>query len=111
MSLIDDHVQPLDLGQKWSILDDVLVSRQENLEVPLSDLLLCRFTLSRSSFVRDDSDGRSPSFEFGNPVRHRRERDDDEVGTGLLLVFDEVRDERESLNRLPETLCIRTPSQ
>lgn len=56
MAFVDDHVQPFDLGQKRSILDDVFVRCQQDLKTSLSNLPLCVLALKWCSFVRDHLD-------------------------------------------------------
>ena len=59
---------------------------------------------SRSNLVDDRRNRRSPLLKLERPVCDGRERDDDEVGSVLLLGLDEEGDEGEGLNRLSETL-------
>lgn len=104
MSLVDDHVHPLDFGEERSVLDDVFVRREEDLEVALSNLPLRLLPLRWRTFVRDHLDRGRPLFKLHDPVGHRREGDDDEEGAVLLLRFDEERDEGDGLDRFPESL-------
>lgn len=56
MAFVDNHVQPFDLGQKRSILDNVFVRCQQDLKPSLSDLPLCVLALKGCAFVRDHLD-------------------------------------------------------
>lgn len=107
MSFVNDHVDPLVPGEQRSILDDVLVRREQDLEVALTDLPSCRFALHRCAFVSDDLDRGSPFLELHDPVRHRRQRDNDEEGPILLLHLDQVREKRDRLNGFAETHLVR----
>ena len=100
----DDHVDPLHPAEVNSILDDVLVRREHDLEVIRPELRLQHLALRRVALIRDHLDTRRPLCKLARPVRHRRERHDDEVRPALLLDLDEVGDERDRLNRLAETL-------
>lgn len=104
MSFVNDHMDPLDLSQEGSILDDVFVSRQENLESTGSNFVLRLFSLRRRSFVRNHLDGWCPLFEFHDPIRHSRERNNDEERSVLLLRLDEESDEGDRLNSLSKSL-------
>ena len=108
VTLVDDHMDPLDLGEEGTILDDVLVRREEDLEAALTNLPLRLLALRRRALVRDHLDRRRPLFELHDPVGHRRERDDDEEGAVLLLRLDKERDERDCLDRLAESLSSTT---
>jgi hypothetical protein len=68
MTLIDDHVNPLDLGEEWTILDDVLVRGEKNLEIGLSHPLLFNLAGVWSSSIADEVNGRSPFLELVLPV-------------------------------------------
>ena len=89
----NNHVHPAQSAKRRSILDDILICRQQNLELAHPDFLHESTTLGRVAFVRDHLDARSPLCEFARPVRHRRERDDDKVWATLLLHLDEEGDE------------------
>ena len=101
-------MHPLHLTQNRAILDDILIRRQQHLEVARPDLALQYLPLRRVALVRDHLDARRPLCELARPVRHGRERHDDEVRPALLLDLDKVGNERDRLNRLAETLCTRT---
>ena len=93
VTFVDDHVQPLDFTQDRSVLDDKLVRGEENLELPVADLLRVVLTLVRRSLVHDARDRWRPLFELVVPVRQGTERHDDQEGARLLLLLNEVRDE------------------
>ena len=103
VTFVDDHVQPLDFTQDRSVLDDKLVRGEENLELPAADLLRVVLTLVRRSLVHDARDRWRPLFELVVPVRQGTERHDDQEGARLLLLLNEVRDERDSLDSFAET--------
>ena len=44
MTLINNHVYPLDLAENWPVLDDELVGCEQNLELAPTNLLLVLFT-------------------------------------------------------------------
>lgn len=104
MTLVDDHVHPLDLAEERLLPNDVLECRDKDLEVAALDLCSRDSTSFDRSLEDDSRDRRRPLLELERPVGDRRERDDDEVGALLLLGFDEEGDERERLDRLSETL-------
>lgn len=104
VTFVDDHMNPLDLGEQRSIFDDVFVRRKQDLELSLANFPLRLFSLGRRPLVRNHLDGRSPLFELHDPIRHRRKGNDDEERTVLLLRFDEEGDEGDGLNRLSESL-------
>lgn len=127
VTLVDDHVEPLGLGEEGSVLhvsrprsalngggrkrgrevthlDDILVRRQQHLKVTPPNLTLRRLPLRRRPLVTHQLYARRPFIKLGDPVGHGREGDDDEVRTGLTLLFDQVGDEGEGLDRFAETL-------
>jgi len=69
MTLIDDHVDPFDLGEERSILDDILVSGEQNVEIGIPHLLLFNLASIWSSSIADEVDTRCPFLEFMLPVR------------------------------------------
>lgn len=104
MSFIDNHVDPFDLGQQRSFLDDILVGSHTDLEITRSDSTILFLSLEWTTFENDTSNGRCPSFEFKSPIGQCRERYKDEERTGLTFLFNQVGDERDCLDRFSETL-------
>ena len=76
----DDHLQPPLLGQDRAILDDVLVRRQQHMELAHADLVLQRASMLRVAFLTDCTDRGRPVRELPRPVRHGRKRYSDEIG-------------------------------
>ena len=68
MSLIDNHVYPLDFTKDGTILDNELISREQDLELTPADLLLVLFSSIRRSLVNNSLDTRRPLLEFIVPV-------------------------------------------
>ena len=97
-------MQPLNLAKVGSVLDDVLVRGQEDLELTHSEVLLKRTTLGRITLVRDHPDRGCPLGELTRPVGHGREWHDDEVRASLSLHFNEEGNEGNRLDSLSETL-------
>ena len=87
-----------------AVLDNVLVRREEDLELAHLQLVLEGATGCGVALVGDDPDRRGPLGELAGPVGERRERDDDEVRATLALDLDEEGNERDSLDSLSETL-------
>ena len=98
MTLVDNHMNPLNLRQQLSVLDDIFVRREEDLEISVLDFDLSSASLGGRTFVRDHSNGRGPFLELHDPVWHCRQRDDDEERSILLFRFDEESDESDRLN-------------
>ena len=68
MSFIDNHVYPLDFTKDGTILDNELISREQDLELTPADLLLVLFSSIRRSLVNNSLDTRRPLLEFIVPV-------------------------------------------
>ena len=100
----NDDVEPLDPAQVDTVLDDVLVRGQQDLEVARPEVALQALTLRGVTLVRDRPHAWRPLSELARPVGHRRERYDNEVRAALFLGLDEERDERDCLDSLAETL-------
>ena len=91
-------MHPLRLTQDRAILDDILIHRQQDLELAHAILVLERAALHWVALVRDRLDGRSPLRELAGPVCRRRERNDDDLWPALLLDLDEEDDEGDGLD-------------
>lgn len=100
----DNHMQPLHFTQNRAVFDDVLVSRQQDMESTHAKISLQRSALSGIAFVGDDLDGWSPFGKLPGPIGHGRKRNNDEVRTTLIFGFDKKRDEGNSLNGFSQTL-------
>ena len=68
----DDHVHPLQSTEDRSVLDDVLVRREHDLEVIRPELRLQHLALRRVALVRDHLHARRPLGKLARPVGHRR---------------------------------------
>lgn len=77
MTFVDNHVYPLDLAQQRSLLDDVLVRREADLEVERSDLVVLILSLGRGAFENHRSDGRCPFLELHRPIGQGGQGDND----------------------------------
>ena len=97
-------MHPLHATEDGPILDDVLVRREQDLELARANLVLQRTPLGRVALVGDHFDPRRPLGEFARPVRHGRERDNDEVRAPLLLDLDQEGNKRDRLDRFAEAL-------
>ena len=97
-------MEPLALAKLWTILDNVLVRCEENLEVVRAKLALQSTTLCRVAFVRDHPDRWGPLGEFSRPIGHGRQGGDDEVRTALAFDLNEEGDEGDGLDRFSKTL-------
>lgn len=105
VTFIDNHVDPLDLGEQQPFLNNVLVRRQTHLEIDGADTGVDVFTLRGRAFENGRTDPGRPSFEFHRPIGQGGQGDNDEERAGLAFLFDEVGDERDGLDGLAETLC------
>jgi hypothetical protein len=85
----DNHMHPFCLAQDRSILDDILVSCKQDLELAHSDFVLQLTTLQRIALVRGHTHRWRPLRKFGGPIRHGRQRHNNEVRSALLLHLDE----------------------
>jgi len=71
MTFIDDDVLPVQLAQGRLIVQDVLVGRDNDVELLVfEELGECR-PLVLLAFVGDDADGGGPLRELGDPVLDR----------------------------------------
>ncbi len=104
MTLVNDHMYPLDLRQQRSLLDDILVRRETHLEIGGTQAVVLLFSLSWRAFQDDSSDGRGPSFKLESPVGKGGKGDNDEEGSRLAFPLDKIGDEGNRLDRFPETL-------
>lgn len=104
MTLVNDHMMPPDPTQHCRLPDDKLKGRKEDVEVPILDIVRQGLSTLLVSLEDDDLDGGSPEGEFGGPVGDGREGDEDEEGTGFLLLLHEVGNERDGLDGFAETL-------
>ena len=59
---------PLDFTKDGTILDNELISREQDLELTPADLLLVLFSSIRRSLVNNSLDTRRPLLEFIVPV-------------------------------------------
>lgn len=76
VTFVDDHVDPFVLCEERSVLNDVLVGREEDLErVPL-DLVLQTLPDWGRPLVDHHFDARGPLGKLQRPVAERRQRDD-----------------------------------
>jgi hypothetical protein len=88
VALVDDHVHPTDFAEHGSVLDDVFVCREKNLERSVAHLRgLDVSTSLRATFVCDNSNTRCPSLKLKYPIWNCRQRDDDEEGAVLSFLF------------------------
>jgi len=99
-------VHPFQLTQNISILDNILVRRQEHLELPSSNLALQRPADSGRPFVDESRNRRRPLLELHRPIGQSRERDNDEIRPGLTLTFNQERNERYGLNGFSQSLNV-----
>ena len=104
VTLVDDHVDPLDLGKHWALLDDVFVRREADGKVVGADAGVRFFALRRRSLEDHDADVGRPALKLHVPVGQGRQGHNDEERPALLFLLDQVRDERDGLDRLAETL-------
>ena len=93
VSFIDNHVDPFDLGQERSFLDDVFVGRHADLEIARSDTPILLTSSQWGSLEHDSPDSRCPSLEFHCPIGQSRERDNDEKWSWLTLSLDQIGNE------------------
>lgn len=100
----DDHVNPAQSTEHRPVLDNVLVCREQDLELAHADLVLQASTLSRITLIRNHLHTRCPFRELAGPIRHRRQWDYHQIRSALLLDFNEKRHERNCLDGLAETL-------
>ena len=97
-------MDPFDLGQQRSFLDDILVGSHTDLEIARSDSTILFLSLEWTTFENDTSNGRCPSFKLEGPIGQCRQRNEDEERTGLTFLFNQVGDERDCLDCFSETL-------
>jgi hypothetical protein len=97
-------VNPFHLAQDRSVLDDVFICREQDLELIDPELGLKSPALHRIAFVSDCFYCRSPFGKLPRPVGHCRQWNNNEVGTLLLLHLNEERDERNGLNGFAKAL-------
>ena len=69
MTFINNHVEPLDLAEDRSILDDKFVRGQEDLKLSISDLILVYLSSIGRPFVHDSLDARCPLLKLVVPIR------------------------------------------
>lgn len=103
VTFVDDHVHPSMSSEVNSLSDDILVSDQTDLPVSLLgilDPLVQLETFLLVSFHDDRADRWGPSLELEHPVGQCRKRDNDEERSLFVLLLDQVRDERDRLDRL-----------
>ena len=97
-------MDPLHPTKRRPVLDDILVRCEQDLELTGANLVLQRTALGRVALVGDHLDPRRPLGELARPVRHGRERDDDQVWAPLFLNLDQEGNERDCLDCFTETL-------
>jgi hypothetical protein len=68
VTFINDHVNPSDLAQDRTILNDILKGGQKHLEIAISDFLLQRSARIGRTFVNNGRHRWSPFFKFQGPV-------------------------------------------
>ena len=103
MTLINDHIEPFNLGQETAVLDNVLIGGEHDIEFSVFDLLLNILALSRCSFVFNLNHRRCPFFKFKAPIGHCGQGDDDKERSVLPLLLHQMSDQRNRLNRLSQT--------
>ena len=104
MPFVDNHVDPLDLAKEWSLLDDVFVGSEADLEVHGPEPGIGLLSSNRRALEDDEADGRCPALKLHLPVGECREGDNDDEGTGLAFLFDKVAEEGDGLDGFTETL-------
>jgi hypothetical protein len=67
--LTDDHMNPLDLAQDWTVLDNVLVRCEQHLKLTIAQLALQHPSLGRVAFVRNGLNLGCPFCELTRPIR------------------------------------------
>ena len=103
MTFIDDDVLPVQLAQGRLIVQDVLVGRNDDVELLVfEELGECR-PLVLLTLVGDNTDGGGPLCELGNPVLDRDQRHNDKVWALVSLISNEICEEGDSLDGLAET--------
>lgn len=107
VALVDDDVVPVDLGEVGLVVQNKVISREDDVELSLGDLGLVEVLAhGLRSLVDDGDDRRSPFGKLTRPVVERRERGDDEEGTVVALLLHEVGDEGNRLDCLSKTHLI-----
>ena len=97
-------MQPPLLAQNRTVLNDVLVRRQQDVELTHTNVVLQRTTLRWVALITDRLHRGGPLCELAHPICYCREGDDDEIQATVTLHLDEERDERNRLDGLSETL-------
>ena len=93
MSFVNDHVYPFISRKERSILDDVLVCRQQDLPRFAAHLVLHVFSNNWGAFVAHNDYAGSPFCKFHLPIAKRAKGDNAEERPVLLLFFHEVGDQ------------------
>ena len=97
-------MDPLDLAEMGSILDNVLVRREKDLELANAKITLQSSTLRRVTLVSNHLDRWCPLCKFSRPIGHRRKGHNNEIRPVYPLDFDKEGYKRNSLDGFTETL-------
>lgn len=82
MSLVDNHVLPIDRRQRRSLAENDLVARDAHVKASLPDLVVQHFgTVRAISLENHDAQRRTPLAELSKPVGHGGFGRNDDVGT------------------------------
>ena len=104
VTLVDDHVLPLDLGQGGLVLDDVLVRGEQHVELACLQGGLHLLAVLWRTLVLDLDHTRCPPLELQHPIGERGKWHNDQERTVNALLLHQVGDQRNGLNCFAETL-------
>lgn len=110
VTFIDDNVLPDELGKDSLIVHDVLVSRDEDIELLTVNDLGQQGSLRFLTLVNDNFDIWRPLLELQGPIGYRRQRNDDQEWPIVVLDLDEMRKKSDGLNGFTKThfICQNT---
>ena len=104
VTLVNDHVFPLDLGQHSLILNNILVSSQQHIKLGGLHLVLNGATSLGRAFVGKDNNTRRPLFHFQSPIGKCRQGNNHQVGSVIFLLLHQVSYQSNGLDGFSETL-------
>lgn len=123
VTFINDHMDPSDFTQNGAVFDDIFKRGQQDLEAAVFNVMLQGATDIRRAFVDNGGNRRGPFFKFQSPIgqssvhrssqyhditgwtkiRHLRERNNDQEGSILFLVFNKICNQTNGLNSFTKT--------
>ena len=103
MTFINDNVLPVKFAKCALVVKDVLVGRDDDVELLVLQELGQLWSFVLLAFVGDDTNGRGPLLELINPILDGDKGNYDQEWSFIALVTNQVGEQGDCLYRLAKT--------